>query len=170
MKVFPGAARWYQKIILAVFHKNFPHPAQPREILRAHFPMFGTFSAFYNRKELPCGGDVTHEATKLSGHYAPVYAEFSTWSGENPKGRNTCWKLRVFHILHRVLHKTFPQGWKEAVYKIGLHNSFRQERTQTPFFRTQWKSQQRRRLCKNYPLDKTCHWFVTIGQRSVSLL
>ena len=37
---------------------------------------------------------------------------------KNRRSRNTCWKLWVFHILHKVIHNGFPQAAGRNAYLL----------------------------------------------------
>ena len=58
-------------------------------------------------------------STGLRVHYTTGYTHFSTSAGTHPKERNTCWKHGLFHIIHRLIHKSFPQRKEQRIYNGG---------------------------------------------------
>ena len=105
---------------LAVFHKNILTAAGRQPGLTANFAMSSTFSASFERSRRLRSGDVTLLLPLCNLFYANRYADFSTAPGAPLKQPNTCWKLIVFHILHSLFHRGFPQ----STAPVYMHSRF----------------------------------------------
>ena len=83
--------------------------------------------------KIPVNGDVTFVLLSKNGEYAPEYAPQTPlleW-GKHPI---SCGKAKVFHIIHRLIHR--GQGtWKRVDYAMGgLHNSTWRNSTDSALF------------------------------------
>ena len=110
-KVFPMLPGWYPKWFLWDLTKFFGRSGIWQRVLTAFLLRIPTFPSQFNRKEFPVSGNVTRIPVARLRNYANRYTGFSTGESAEPKHRNTCWKLKVFHILHRFFHRSFPQEY-----------------------------------------------------------
>ena len=99
-----------------------------KEKERSFFTGSELFASFSSDGLPQAGGDVTCYSLRYGNGYSKKYA-FSFRDGWSANTGNTCGKPELFHNLHRLIHRGFPQlefrGMQKTVYII-KNDRFRQ--------------------------------------------